>query len=105
MLGADFVLGGQVMHDFVAHSVVYAAVEVYHHIVAESHIFLDASHTAVVRLLRTALVYCPATHHLQLTVLHLTLMSSSTTKPPTLIILRIIIQVTSPKKTTSTTEF
>ena len=42
VLETDFVLGGQDTHDFVAHSVVYTAIEVYYHIVTEFHIFLDA---------------------------------------------------------------
>jgi hypothetical protein len=56
--------------DFITHSVFYASIEVCHHIVAESHIFLNAPHTAVAQLLRTALIYCPATHYSQLRVPH-----------------------------------
>ena len=86
------------MHDFVAHSIVYAAVEVCHYIVAEFHSFLDASRTAVVRLLRTALINCQLLTIYSLRYPILTLRRTSTTKPCTLLILCFIIQGTSPKE-------
>jgi hypothetical protein len=97
VLGGDFVFGGQDMHDFVAHSIVYAAVEVCHYIVAEFQSFLDASRTAVVRLLRTALVNCQLLTIYSLRYPILTLRRTSTTKPCTLLILCFIIQGTSPR--------